>query len=227
MKVKIYLIVFLLQSALSAIGQDDTEIFLSAGVNLYLPRAGSAKSVYPILGYNKNTSPKILLGGVSTGISIWKPLGKDLNLKTYVHISKQTYWDEPIEIRNAVGTYFGPYQSGSSDYIFGLGGTLHYTLVDHLSIGTGVGFQALLFSLARIPEIDIANGEHGKTAIVTNRYYKRVLPMLPLELSYKLKRLTFGVRYDIGLLNRLKGDLGKSKKDKFDLITFETAFKLR
>jgi hypothetical protein len=214
-------------AALCVFGQGKTaEIHVNANVNLYLPRAGATKSLYPVLGYNRNTKPKILLGGVGIGASLWTALANDLNLKLHTNISKLTYWDEPVTIRNAVGLYNGSYQAGSSDYIFATGGTLHYTLANRFSIGAGLGTQILLVSLSRMPEM-YGYGLPVEPSIVVNRYYKTVLPVLPLEISYKLKNLMFNIRYDLGLLNRLKGDLGKSKSDKFDLLIFELAFALK
>jgi hypothetical protein len=57
-----------------------------------------------------------------------------------------------------------------------------------------------------------------------NNYYKRLMPMLPLELSLKFEKLFVNLRYEHGLLNRLKKDLSEYKEDKYGLLFFELGF---
>lgn len=221
------LMITLLQISISCFGQKQaSEIFLNAGINVYIPRGSSPKSMYPVLGYNRDTKPKILLGGVGLGAMFWKPIANNLNLKVFAGITKQTYWDEPVLMRDAVGRYVGAYQAGCSDYVFGAGSTVHYTVANRLSIGAGVGAQVLLLSLSRMPEM-YGYGVPVEPSVVANQYYKRVLPVVPLEVTYRLKKVLLNLRYEAGLLNRMRGELAKNKSDKFDLITFEVGFALK
>lgn len=201
------------------------EWFVNGSVNCYIPGKSSGKSVFPILGYNKNTSPKLLLGGLGVGVSLWAPAAKDLYIKSYANLTKMTYWDDQVQIRDAVGLYMGNYQAWSSDYALNLGGLIHYSMIDRLSLGAGIGLQGMIASLSRMPEM-YGYGLEVEPSFVVNRYYKRILPVVPLELSYKLDKMVVNLRYDIGLLNKFKGDLGKSKSEKFGVLALEVGFKL-
>lgn len=206
--------------------QNNWEWFLNANINAYLPGRNSAKSVFPVLGYNRNTSPKIMLGGVGTGFFIWKPVAKDVHLKTYANLSKLTYWDDPVVITTGSGMYNGTLNNWSSDYVLGIGGIVHYDFAPHLSIGAGLGTQFLLISLSRMPEMN-GYGLAVEPSIVINHYYKTLLPIIPLEIAYKLKRMMISLRYDTGILNKLRGDLGKNKSEKFGVLGLDVAVKLR
>ncbi|MCE7044320.1 hypothetical protein [Dyadobacter sp. CY312] len=201
------------------------EWYVNASVNCYIPTAGSAKSVFPVLGYNKDTSPKLLIGGVGTSVSVIIPIGKGLHLKPYANLQKLTYWDDPIDIRDGAGAYMGNFQSWSSDYTVGLGTLIHYDLVNRLSLGAGLGLQAMVVSISRMPDT-YGYGVPVESSFVVNRYYKRLVPMVPLEISYKLDRMSLNLRYDVGLLNKLKGNLGKSKSEKFGVLALEVGFKI-
>ena len=218
-------IIFLLASLPVFAQQNAQEWFVNANINTYLPGKNSAKSVFPVLGYNRNTSPKIMLGGVGTGIFTWKLVAKDIHLKTYANLSKLTYWDDPIEITTATGMYNGTLHHWSSDYVLGIGGILHYDIAPHLSIGAGLGAQVLLISVSRMPEMN-GYGQAVEPSIVINHYYKTVLPVVPLEIAYKLKSMMIGIRYDTGMLNKLKGDLGKNKSEKFGVLGLDVAFRV-
>ena len=81
-----------------------TEWYVTANGNFYMPVGNRSKGMYPILGYDKNSSPKILLGGVGTGAALLKPLNKDFSFKAQANLSKHTYWDELLMMRDYVGS---------------------------------------------------------------------------------------------------------------------------
>jgi len=224
MRMKIYLLIvlFLSISTQAFCQTTNYDLFITFNGNLYLPSNNADKGVYPILGYDKKTDPKLLIGGFGVGISGFKLLKNKLSLKGQANLSKHTYWDEPGMFTDETGNNVLPFFSGSSDYSIGITATLHYFFTQKFSVGTGVGGQILLLSLSRLPETN-----DNKKLIAVNRYYKPLLPTLPVELSYKSPKNLFNIRYEYGLLNRFKGDLKNSKIDKFGLLTFEIGFNLK
>lgn len=205
--------------------QASTEWFLNANFNIYVPGGGSQKSVYPVLGYNKETSPKFLLGGVGTGGFLLRPLSSDFHLKAHGYLSKVSYWDDPIELKSAVGENVGVFQAGGSDYLAGMNGLIHYHLADQLSLGAGIGAQFLLASFSRTPAI-YGYGEPTEKSFISNHHYKTIHPVIPVELSYRFPRLVINLRYDIGPFNRLRGELAKAKTEKYGVLSLEVGFKL-
>jgi hypothetical protein len=82
----------------------------------------------------------------------------------------------------------------------------------------------LLVSLTRLPPNYFTGPDEEQVAAI--RYYKRMVPMLPVELSLKREKVLFNVRYEHGLLNRLKRPLADYQTDRFGLLTFEVGFRL-
>jgi hypothetical protein len=221
----IFCLLFLIAS-LDSFGQNKAaQWFLTANGNFYIPIDNKGKGIYPILGYDKATSPKVLLGGAGLGAAMLKPLTRDLSFKAQANLSKHTYWDEPVLIRDYVANPVGEYQSGSSDLGLGLAGMIHYALIGDFSVGVGLSAQATVISMSHKPGMYI--GTEIEPGFVVNHYYKTIVPMVPVELSYRHKKLLFNVRYEAGLINRLKGDLAQFKSDKFSLLTFEFGYRIK
>ena len=205
--------------------QVSNEWFLNANINLHIPGGRSQKSVYPVLGYNKNSDPKFLLGGVGVGGFLLRPVSHDFHLKAHGYLSKISYWDDPIELKSVLGENVGVYQAGGSDYVAGINGLIHYHLADRLSLGAGLGAQVLLASFSRTPGI-YGYGEPTEKSSITNHHYKTVLPVVPIELAYRFPKMVINLRYDIGPFNRIRGDLGKAKTERYDVLSLEVGFKL-
>jgi len=220
----IFCLLIILVSRESFSQKKPAEWYVTANGNLYMPVGTRTKGTYPILGYDKTTSPKILLGGIGIGAAMLKPLSKDLKFKAQANFSKHTYWDEPVMMKDYVASSIGYFQSGSSDYGLGIAGMIHYFPVEAFSIGAGISAQINVISFSRTPGMYI--GAEIDPGFVVNRYYKTVLPMIPVELSYKLKKVLFNVRYEAALMNRIKGDLADFRSDKFSLLTFELGFQI-
>jgi len=223
MRLKFYLpLFFLFFSTLKTYSQaSGPEYFITLNGNLYLPINNPNKGVYPILWYDKETDPKLLIGGLGVGLSAFKPLQDKISLKGAINISKHTYWDEPIGLVDMMGYDMQLLVAGSSDFSIGIAATAHYFLSEKISIGTGLGSQVLLTTLSRLPAIN-----DTKVSIAAHHYYKRLMSTLPVELSFKTKKNLFNIRYEYGLLNRYKKGIGVYKKDKFGLLDFELGFKL-
>jgi hypothetical protein len=200
------------------------EYFVVLNANLYLPGSPGNKGVYPILWYDQTTKPKVLIGGFGAGFSVFRSLTENLGLKAQANLSRHTYWDEPIELRGDQNEPLGEFTFGSSDYAIGLTSTLHYYFSKKLSIGTGLGAQLFTLTLSRTPKFE--GFELTRGDITMNHYYKTFLPVLPVELSLKAKRLLFNIRYEHGLSNRYKHDLARYNKDTFSLLYFELGFRI-
>lgn len=199
------------------------EIFVVGNTNLYLPGKSSDQGVYPILWYDKATSPKLLIGGFGAGIAAFRNVAEALTLKGQANVLKQTYWDEPLELRGISNEPLGNFEYGSSDFALGINATLHYFFSGRMSVGTGLGAQLFTVTLSRTPEF--INGKVSKTAVV-NHYYKPFLPMVPVELSFKGDNVLFNIRYEQGLSNRYKKPLAEYKSVRASALYFEVGFKI-
>lgn len=210
----------------TAFGQtSDLEWFITANGNLYIPRNNPDKGVYPILWIDKDTDPKLLIGGLGLGVSVFKPYREKVSWKGQANLSRHAYWDKPVLLTSNTADPIGYFTPGSVDLALGFTATAHYFLSKHFSVGTGLGAQLLLASSTR--SLPSSYQFTGKQKLIANHYYKPLIPVLPLEASLKFNRVLLNVRYEHGLLNRFKGDLGRTQKDKFSLLTFEIGFKIR
>ncbi|CAN5412597.1 hypothetical protein BH23BAC1_BH23BAC1_34050 [soil metagenome] len=222
MKIFGYIICFAFINSVQTLAQSlDKEYFFSINGNLYIPINDKDKGVYPIVGFDKDADSKMLIGGIGVGISALNPVHHKINLKWQVNLSKHTYWDKPAYFYDAYGNAMGEFLGGSTDYSFGLTVLAHFRLKNKFSLGTGVGGQFLLISLSRVPTI-----LDSQKSIVKNHHYRPILPTLPVEVSYKLKNKLFNIRYEHGLLNRVKGELGEIKNVRNGIIYFEIGFKI-
>ena len=213
----------LLAISLPAFSQDKSlDFYIVANANLYLPGSASEKEVYPIVGYNKATEPKVLIGGFGVGALAFKTLNEKLKVKGQVNFSKLTYWDAPQVLTGGAGDPVDNYFYGTSDYILGFNATMHYTVTEKLRLGTGVGAQVLLSSKSKAPDIP----NTGSHELLSNRYYKPIMPVVPLEISYLLNRLLLSIRYEQALLNKLSGELSDYKDERFGVLYFEIGFAL-
>ena len=169
---------------------------------MYLPGASSEKQVYPILGYNEEAEPKILIGGFGIGALIYKTINEKFKAKGQLNLTRYVYWDASQFLIDSEGNPVGNYFYGTAEYNLGLNATINFALAKKFRIGTGVGTQILISSVSRFPEDLYSNS----TKHYNNKYYKRVMPMIPFEISYNLKRVLLSIRYEQALLNKFRGD---------------------
>ncbi len=224
MKAKILISVFVLLNSLINVYCQDSgyEYFITVNSNVYLPGNTSSKGTYPILWYDKTADPKLMVGGFGIGFSVLKPIKSKITLKGQANISRHAYWDESVGFRTITNQPMGDFSSVTSDYTLGLAGLVHYSLSKRISVGTGLGAQFLFLSRSRM-QVPNSNDELK----YVNKYYKPVMPVVPLELSVKSKKVLFNIRYEYGLLNRLRGDLAKEQTERFCLLTFEIGFRIK
>lgn len=98
------------------------EYFIVGNANLYLPSNSQDKSMYPILWYDSDSDPKLLVGGFGLGVSGWKHLKGRINLKMNTGLARNVYWDEPYFMTENGIDAAGPFQVRSSDFTLGVSG---------------------------------------------------------------------------------------------------------
>jgi len=203
----------------TAFGQGNLQYFLTLNGNYFLP-IGSDKQVYPIMGYDKDADPKFLLGGLGLGASVVKEWKEKFLLKGQANISSHAYWDEPIYLTDANANPLGSFVCKSVDYVMGITATIQYRLSKRVAIGPGLGADFLLVSISNLSE-PFTHPDH-----LRNGHYKRVTPVIPLELSFYLNKVLLNVRYEQGLVNRFRDPLSEYEKEMNSLLVFEIGFKL-
>ena len=183
----------------AAYTQDQVEYFVTGNGNLYVP-FNSEKGMYPILGYDSETKPKVLIGGFGAGFSAWKKFKTKASFKAQANISRSVYW-ESLVFKNDIAAVTGVGHASSTDYTLGITGTVHYHFTPAFSVGTGIGLQTMLSSFMFFRgEWYVSESRY----IGRNQYYKTFMPTLPIEMSWRLKKLFVNLRYEHGMLNRLK-----------------------
>ncbi|HEV7347121.1 hypothetical protein [Telluribacter sp.] len=203
-----------------------TRWYLTPNVNLYLPKGNSYKDVFPLISVNREETPRVLVGGFGLGGAVLSPVAWNLKLKAQANLSKNTYWDSPLDVRAANGLSRGEFRGEASDYNLGFTGTFQYSLTEQLSVGTGVGGRFLLISLARMPDFENLT-RLTRGGLYKNKHYRRFVPVVPVEFSYKLSEIILNLRYEVGLTSNMKWKYRKSIPDKNDLLVLEVGIPFR
>ncbi|MFN8348526.1 MAG: hypothetical protein U0X91_26220 [Spirosomataceae bacterium] len=207
------------------IGQNSAnEWFIAPNWNLYLPIKNPSKGTYPIIGYDKESRPKLLIGGYGISASVLKMTEKKISWRGQGNFSRYVYWDEPFVVTNVFGVPIAAITTGTVDYFMGFTGAVNYKLSKKIIIGSGLGGQVLFYSLSKLPQFE--NNARLKDLIAVNHSYRIFQPIIPVELSLKHKKFLFNLRYEYALLNRFRGDLANYKSDKYSLLNFEIGLKL-
>lgn len=226
MKVKFLALLTFSVLIIAKLNAQDKEIeyFVTANANLQIPFADGEKGVYPILWYDKKSNPKLQIGGFGAGFTAVKPYREKSFIKAQANLSRHVHWDEPIEVVGLQGQSEGSYATSSVDYTTGITGTINYQLSEKFSVGTGLGFQVMLWSFTRLNELPLNESSDRRAR---NNYYKRIMPVLPVEFSLKKSRTLYTIRYEQALLNRYKKDIAAVKKEGYGLISFEVGFRIK
>lgn len=190
-------------------------LFVTVGTNLYVPVNTAGKGIYPSIGHDKESDPKLLIGGFNIGAVAARNLNDKFSISGQINFIRSVYWDEPVILN--VGPLqtdiIGVYSYASTDYFMGLGVKGMYKLTPSFFVGTGFGVHTLLSSSSRMT--DPWPGNAMVKERISNHYYKTIMPMLPLEFGIQLKNILLQLRYEQGLLNRMKKDLSDYKKDNY------------
>lgn len=176
----------------------------------------------------KKSIPNYWFGGFGVGFSAWKQIKGKTSIKVQGNISRSVYWETGEVLRTGPNPFdiTGDIMLSSTDYTFGVTGTIHYSLSPTFSVGAGLGSQILLGSYLYLRS-DMSSFNDSGRNVGRNRYYKAAMPTVPIEVSAKIRKVLFNIRYEHALLNRLKKDLAEYKSDRYSLLFFEIGFKIR
>ena len=205
----------LLFSNIALCQKREAEFFLTINNNFLLP-GNSSKHPYPILFYNSKTSPKVQVGGFGIGFAALLPGTGNIQWKAAGNFSRHAFWDTPFEFTSNSGYPIGSKSLLTVEYDGAAYFTGNYYITPKLMAGIGLGAQVFLLSTTHLEGVQA----------IENRYYRPVTPVVPLEVCYKTPKVFYSIRYEHGLIDRLKGNLGKYNKDQFSLLTFEVGIKL-
>lgn len=155
---------------------DAFEYAINVNTNTYLP-LNSGKQRFPVLGYNKQVDPKVLIGGFGFGVSGIANWRSNKKIKIQANLLKRSYWEDPYVLRTSTNTSMGEVAYSGSDVVFNTNAVLHWKINDTFSFGTGIGGDVMLVSVFRLPDMfdDVTN------SLSLNRHYKRIMPLLPFE----------------------------------------------
>ncbi len=211
--------IFCLMVVSATHGQNELQMFVTANVNYYLP-INSDKQVYPILAFDSDAEPNVLVGGMGLGFAMMKNLNDNFLWSAQANVSRRAYWSEPMRLTDDDGVPFGSFPMKGVDIVLGLSGTAHYRIGDKLSAGTGVGLDVLLYSYMRLPEAFV------EPATLQNGFYRPIVPTIPIELVYRSNKMLFSLGYQLAVISRSKNPLSESYKDLYSTLTFEVGYRI-
>ena len=159
--------------------------------------------------------------GIGIGSKMFMPLKKKLVFKSSVDILLNTYSDGPFQATDNSGQALGNFSNATADLSIGLIPTIHYSLYKDFSVGTGIGLRTLLASVTAY------DGNVQLKNTTTNNYYKRFMPVLPIEMSLKINKILLNLRYEYSLLNKIKGDLADYKTERYRILSLEIGYKIK
>lgn len=164
--------------------------------------------------------------GGSLGLSYFKPLRERLDLKTSVGFSRQVYWNEPVYFNKGPNPQdaLGHSDVKTIEYYTSFNGVIQYVGSRGFTIGIGLGAQMLMSSKKKILVANIAGS--GKTLTLKNKAFKPIMPVVPLEIGLKKKRMMYTSRLEVGLLNRFRSDIKAYSYNLYGLFTLEVGMKL-
>lgn len=216
-------ILLLLLSLESIMAQSKMEWFITANANTYIPLNNKENKPYPILWYGKSLEDKnkILIGGIGIGVSgIYQMQGK-WKLKANLNFSRRAFYDESFQAVDGVGNYiYNPPVVRTEEYLLNSLLMPHFAFNEKISVGVGVGLQTLISSKAQFYALSFFNDVEKQK--VKNSFYRTILPTLPIEFSWRIKKISITTRYEQSLLSRLRGDA--EEKNSFGQLFFEIGY---
>jgi hypothetical protein len=159
--------------------------------------------------------------GIGFGGKMIMPLKKKFILKNSADILLNTYSDGAFNATDNLGQSLGSVGNTTGDLSIGLISTIHYSFHKNFSVGTGLGLRTLLGSATAYTGI----AQYQNTS--TNDYYKRFMPVLPIEMSLKIDKILLNLRYEYSLLNKIKGDLADYKTERYGIVSLEVGYKIK
>ena len=159
--------------------------------------------------------------GIGIGGKMIISLTKKFVLRNSADIMLNTYSDGPFTATDVSGNALGNLGNTSVDLSIGLIPTIHYSLHENFSVGTGLGSRILLKSVTAYD----GNTQLKNTSV--NDYYKPFMPILPIEMSLKINKILLNLRYEYSLLNKIKGDLADYKTERYGIVSLEIGYKIK
>lgn len=158
--------------------------------------------------------------GLGLGASRTRPIKNNLFLKYQGNISFNSYTDHVASFTNPSGQSLGGTLPSTVDLVLNLSTTVNYSLSNNFSVGTGLGFRTLLHSASKYDTSPF------KVETV-NAHYKRVMPVLPIEMSLKIDKVLLNFRYEYSILNKIRGDLSDFITERYGIISLEVGYKIK
>jgi hypothetical protein len=203
--------------------QEHDQFFVSFNTNSYRPWGNTQKGAFPLVHYDKKAERKLSIGGFGAGVFILRKHNEKFFWKGQANVSKYKYWDVG-SLKDDQNRSLGVSDFTSTDISLALATTAHRALGRNFSVGAGLGVQVLLVSYID-PRSFFRVSSYTK--LTRNNYYKPVMPVLPVEFSFRPGKFSLTLRYEQALLNRIRGDLAKVKSETFGLAIFEAGYRLR
>jgi hypothetical protein len=183
--------------------------YANVNMNTYLP----SQSV-------KGTTFGIGDIGLGLGASRIHPIKSNLYLKYQGNVSFNSYTDHVASFTNPTGQSLGGTLPSTVDFALNLTTTVNYSLSKNFLVGTGLGFRTLLFSGSKYNTLPF-NVE------TVNAHYKRVMPILPVEMSLKINKIMLNLRYEYSILNKIRGDLSDYVTERYGIVSLEIGYKIK
>jgi hypothetical protein len=201
---------------------------ITVGVNFRNPVAGNSQSmIFPVIHFQKKTSQKTLAGGINVGVSRFFPLTSRIDLKTTAGLSRQVYWELPTQFNKGPNPQdkLGSATAPTIEYYLAASGVVHFNF-GRFSPGVGLAFEGLILSTLKFTNIETFAGGPSSIQNYHNKEYKPIMPVLPVELSWKGDVMLYNIRYEMGLLNRFRGSLSNSSRSYYGLMCFEIGMRI-
>jgi hypothetical protein len=202
-----------------------SEYRVTIGHNLRLPGNGKQRTIAIVSRDKKREYNKFMVGGFTAGISAFSNINSSLDLKWTANVSRQIFWREPALFNNGpnVTNILGYTYPVVAEYYLGLNGVAHYRAGEKFSVGAGVGFDILLASHTSFP---YALSTTDEPVSYRNREFKPIMPVVPVELSWKEARFLYNIRYEVGLASRYRTALQSFGQNMFHTLSFEIGMKI-
>jgi|GEM_PF-4745704 len=209
MKKFFYILICIIESQTTFAQSEKPSWYANINMNTYLPSQSVQGTTFGIGDI-----------GLGLGASRIQLIKSNLSLKQQVNISFNSYTDHVGSFTNPNGLSLGNILPSTLDFVFDLSTTVNYSLSNNFSVGTGLGFRTLLHSASKYDTSPF------KVETV-NAHYKRIMPVLPIEVSLKINKVLLNLRYEYSILNKIRGDLSDYVKERYGIVSLEVGYKIK
>lgn len=195
-------------------------ISLNLNHNLYLPRNSENTTLY-LIGF-PNGQPSF--GSFGIGASGYYQYNKRIVFKAGMHISCLAYIEPELHFRDKDNNPMGTFNPVVKEYQNGWSALAHYTIGKRFSLGAGLGANVGLGGSRKINSKILLDYDNLNSKLSDR---KRIMPVVPFEVSFAGNRILLNLRLEYGLSNRYKGHLAKFKKERINVLYFEIGYFLK